>query len=295
MGNANQWCAAPTRRKEGDEPGWRFLRPGSIVDVVCASVGPDGGCPVTPQEMQNIKRFLEQAHLKPRFSKNIRMITGEETTTTESSDDSEAPIHSPATDASISDLFVDLKNRQQGLREAFEAPDSDAVLVLTSGTGAPEAIAGLPTKVMTDRPKLFIGQGDITCAHCFVQEWWDWPTVYAPNIDTLMNFVRKNDPGAEESRNELDFRRYGPMDELRRVEAVQIWTSVVMGHCSYIFLKGLLPLNDRADRWERGSELICRRIVGGELSSLSKGMMIYSINPKPFLVGPSGNLCSFWT
>lgn len=192
------------------------------------------------------------------FSNYSSQQTGEDTTTPEPSDDTEEIVHSPAVEPISSDLFLDLENRQQGLREAFEAPDSDAVFVLASGTGAPEAIAGLPTKLMNSRPKLFIGQGDVTCAHCFVQEWWDWPTVYAPNIDQLLSFVRSNDPEEEETCSEME------------VEAIQTWTSVVMGHTSCIFMKGLLPLNEVADQWRSGEELV-GRIVGGELSSLSKG------------------------
>ena len=55
----------------------------------------------------------------------------------------------------------------------------------------------------------------MTCAHCFVQEWWDWPTVYAPNLTEV-------EPLMDEGEDEKEQR------------AVDDWLSVVFGRTSYV-------------------------------------------------------------
>lgn len=128
--------------------------------------------------------------------------------------------------------------RLQHLKNAFQNPQTKAIICVRGGYGATRLLPKLTELNPPETVKIFVGISDVTCLHLYLQQHWGWPTIHA---------AAAPDKFSKES-----------------IAAVK---SVLFDDAPVKFT-GLIPMNKHASK----AESIQSCITGGNLSIIQSGV-----------------------
>ena len=184
---------------------WKALREGDLIDIVAPA------WPSSSSEMKKGITFLKDQGFFVRLQKDILK----------------------------KDLIYasDLSSRREGLKKAFFAKDSKAVLCLRGGYGSLHLMPSLMRWKKPKRCKIFIGLSDISLLHHFVNQKWNWPSLHGPMLSNLQD------------------RSWSEKKE---------FLQVLTGKSSVLSYQNLKPLNASAKK----AQVIKGALIGGNLITL---------------------------
>jgi muramoyltetrapeptide carboxypeptidase len=190
---------------------WQALQDGDIVDMIAP------GFAVSDEILKSCADFLRSWNLQPRWPKNIfkkNLICAN-------------------TDEA----------RFAHLRAALLAGDSKVIWCLRGGYGSVRLLPELAKMKKPSQAKLLIGISDICSLHCYLNEYWNWPSLHGALLDRFGQ--KRISPAIQREMKNL------------------LW-----GKTSDVLYRGLKPLNDPARRVKslRGP------VVGGNLITLQSAM-----------------------
>lgn len=139
-----------------------YFNKNDIVDIIA----PASLCSVS--DIKKSIEYVKHLGLQPRFNKNL-LVKSNETLCSQS-----------------------LRQKEQALKDALLAEDSNIVWCLRGGYGSFKLLPFLSNIKKPKNRKLLIGYSDITALHYFFNQKWKWPSLHFSGIEELSTFFLKN-------------------------------------------------------------------------------------------------------